>query len=132
PLCFLLFAIMEYGRTVMMMEVVNNAAREGARQASATATSYVPPATATANVTSTITNYLAGQNLNNINIQIFAADTYAHKIGPWTSSPFGHNIVVQIDADMPLLFPTGFLPSTGGSPSSLHIRAKAMMRSEAN
>jgi Flp pilus assembly protein TadG len=132
PLFLLMFALMEYGRVLMMMEVMNNAAREGARQAVTTATSYVPPATATATVTSTVTNYLAGQNLQNVNVQIFQADALGNNIGPWTSAPFGQNIVVQVDADMPLLLPFGFLPSTGSAPSSMHIRARAMMRGEAN
>ena len=133
PLCLLLFAIMEYGRVVMTYQILNNAAREGARQATAVATSYIPPATATANVTSTVNNFLAGQNLNNLNIQIYQADTSGNNIGPWTSAPFGQNIVVQIDADFPLLFPTfGMLPNNGGSPNSMHMRAKSMMRGEAN
>jgi Flp pilus assembly protein TadG len=132
PLLMLLFAIMEYGRVVMMLEILNNAAREGARQATVTATSYVPPATATATITTTVTNFLAGQNLENLNIQIFQADTTGNNIGPWTSAPFGQNIVVQIDADFPLLFPVGFLPNSGAAPSSIHLRAKSMMRGEAN
>ena len=45
-----MFAIFEYGRVVMMQQIMENASRAGAALAVVTATSYVPAATATANV----------------------------------------------------------------------------------
>jgi Flp pilus assembly protein TadG len=133
PCCLLMFAVFEYGRVVMMLQVLNNAAREGARQAVITPTSYIPPATATANVQATVSAFLANQDLKNVSTQIFQADASGNNIGPWTSAPFGHNIVVQIDADFPLVFPTfGFLPNNGAAPNSMHMTARAMMRGEAN
>ena len=49
-----MFAIFEYGRIVMMQQIVENASRAGARTAVMTATSYITPAVATANVDAVI------------------------------------------------------------------------------
>ena len=134
PVLFaLMFAIFEYGRYVQTRQIMDNAAREGARLAVVTPTTVTPPATATANVQATVTNYLAGQPLQNVNVQIYQADTNGNNIGPWTSAPFGQNIVVQLDADMVNIFPgTGYLPTSGAAANSTHITVKVMMRGEAN
>lgn len=133
-LCFtFMFAIFEYGRYVQARQVMENAARAGGRVAAITATSYIPAATATTNVTNTVTAALANEPLANVNITIYQADNNGNNIGAWTSTPFGRNIVVQVDGDLPLLFPTfGFLPSGGTAPNSIHITTKCMMRGEAN
>jgi hypothetical protein len=54
-----MFAIFEYGRYVMVRQVMENAARVGGRVAVVTPTSYVAPATATAQVNAAITQALA-------------------------------------------------------------------------
>jgi Flp pilus assembly protein TadG len=142
-LFIVLFAIFEYGRCVMMLQIVTNAAREGARQA-VISQNTVPPATATSNVTNTVNQFLANQPLTNVVTQVYWADTNGNNIGAWTDAPFGSNIVVQVDADLSILFPFlnfdsnflnlhfSFLPNTGAAPNSIHLRGKAMMRSEAN
>jgi Flp pilus assembly protein TadG len=128
-----MFAIFEFGRVVMMLQVMNNAGRMGARQAVVTATSYISPSTATSNITTTVQGALAGQNLQNLNIQLYQADSSGNNIGAWTSAPFGQNIIVQIDADFPLMLPTwGFIPHSGTYPNSIHLQTKCMMRGEAN
>jgi Flp pilus assembly protein TadG len=133
PCCLFMFAIMEYGRVVMVLQAMNNAARTGARQAVAMPTSYIGAGAATTDVIATINASLAGQNLQNVNIQLCEADSSGNNIGPWTSAPFGKNILVQIDADFPLVFPTfNLLPNNGAAPNSMHITVKAMMRGEAN
>jgi Flp pilus assembly protein TadG len=133
PCCLFMFGIMEYGRVVMVLEALNNAARTGARQAVAMQISTVGASAATTDVTNTINGVLAGQNLKNVNIQLYEADSGGNNTGPWTSAPFGRNIVVQIDADFPLVLPTfNLLPNNGGATNSMHIQVKAMMRSEAN
>jgi Flp pilus assembly protein TadG len=133
-LCFtFMFAIFEYGRYVQARQVMENAGRAGGRAAVVTATSYILPATATANVDAVITSALANTPLVNVVIQLYQADNAGNNIGAWTSTPFGRNIVVQIDADLPLIFPTfGFLQSNGGATNSIHITTKCMMRGEAN
>jgi Flp pilus assembly protein TadG len=135
--CFtFMFAIFEFGRVVMMYQVLTSAARTGLRQAVVTATSYVAPATADAQVRATITNALSGHQFANPTdpvVQIFQSDSSGNNIGQWTQTPFGNNIVVQIDADYSLLFPTfGFIPKTGAATNSVHLSVKCMMRSEAN
>jgi Flp pilus assembly protein TadG len=133
PCCLFIFAIMEYGRVVMVLQAMNNAARSGARQAVAMATSYISTGTATSDVQATINAALAGQNLKNITIQIYESDNNGNNIGAWTSAPFGQNIMVQIDADFPLALPTfNLLPNSGAAPNSMHITVRAMMRGEAN
>ena len=133
-LCFtFMFAIFEYGRYVQARQVMENAGRAGGRSAVVMATSYILPATATANVDAVITSALANEPLVNVVIQVFQADDVGNNIGAWTSTPFGRNIVVQIDGDLPLIFPTfGFLQATGGAANSIHITTKCMMRGEAN
>ena len=129
----MMFAIFEFGRVMMAVQVVNSAGRTAARQAVVTATSYIDPATATTTIQQVATNGLQGQLLTNVNIQIYQADSSGNNIGAWTSAPFGQDIVVQIDADLPLIFPTfGFLPSTGAATNSLHLTTRCMMRGEAN
>jgi Flp pilus assembly protein TadG len=133
PCCIFIFAVMEYGRVIMVLQAMNNAAREGARQAAAISVSTVTPGTATSTVTATINNFLANQNLNNVTITLYEADANGNQIGSWTSAGFGQNILVKIDADFPLVFPTfGLLPNSGAAPNSMHLTVKAMMRSEAN
>jgi Flp pilus assembly protein TadG len=132
--CFVfMFAIFEYGRYVWARQVMENAARTGARVAVVTATSYVTPATATANVNSAITQALANLPLQNVVYTEYQADANGNNIGAWTQTPFGNNIVVQIDADLQLVFPTyGFLPNNGAAANSIHITTTVMMRGEAN
>ena len=107
-----MFAIFEYGRVVMMQQIMQNAARAGARIAVVTPTSYTFAVRATADVTTVINNNLAGLPLKNVTITLYQADDSGNNIGAWTSTPFGKNIVVQIDADCPNLFPTGWRPES--------------------
>src|SRR5208282_941126 len=72
-----MFAIYEYGRFLMMRQLVENAAREGARQA-VTGTNTV----STAQIQNTVLQYLANQPLQNASgsalqasdIQVFQAN----------------------------------------------------------
>ena len=129
-----MFAIFEYGRVVMMQQIMENASRAGARAAVVTATSYITPAVATNNVTAVVNGQMASLKLTNVAITLFQADDFGNNIGPWTSTPFGKNIVVKIDADCVNLFPTwGFLPnSSSTTPNAVHLTATTMMRGEAN
>src|SRR5207249_4852090 len=64
----LLFAVFEYGRFVMLKQLLENAAREGARQA-VTGTSTLT----TSDIQATVTQYLAGQPLANVTTQVYLA-----------------------------------------------------------
>ncbi len=130
-----MFAIFEYGRYVMVRQVMENAARVGGRVAVVTPTSYVAPATATTQVTNAVTQALASIPLKGTPaVTIYQADSNGNNIGPWTQTPFGNNIVVQIDGDLPVMFPTfGFIPNNSPTvPNAIHITVKCMMRGEAN
>ncbi len=130
-----MFAIFEYGRYVMVRQVMENAARVGGRVAVVMPTSYVAPATATAQVNSAVTQALASIPLAGTpTVTIFQADTSGNNVGAWTQTPFGRNIVVQIDGDLPVMFPTfGFIPRSSTTVSNaIHITVKCMMRGEAN
>jgi Flp pilus assembly protein TadG len=122
-MCLLLFfAIFEFGRFFMIWELMNNAAREGTRQAAVNTGSL-----ATSDIQQTVTNYLAGQQLNNLNIQVYEADATGNSIGNWNDAAFGEGIAVQIDGDyVPLLPASGILPKT------IHISVKSLTQSEAN
>jgi Flp pilus assembly protein TadG len=130
-----MFAIFEYGRYVMVRQVMENAARVGGRTAVVMPTSYVAPATATAQVDAAINQALASIPLSGTpTITLFQADNSGNNIGAWTATPFGRNIVVQIDGDLQVMFPTfGFLPMSSTTvPNAIHITVKCMMRGEAN
>jgi hypothetical protein len=62
----------------------------------------------------------------------YQSDSSGNSTGTWTATPFGNNLVVQVDADLPLLFPSFHFINPGSTPGSIHITVKAMMRSEAN
>ena len=130
-----MFAIFEYGRYVMVRQVMENAARVGARMSVVMPTSYVSAAVATQQVNDAITHALASIPLSGTpTVTMFQADNSGNNIGPWTQTPFGRNIVVQIDGDLPVMFPTfGFIPNNSTTvPNAIHITVKVMMRGEAN
>jgi Flp pilus assembly protein TadG len=123
----ILLAVFEYGRLIMIKQIVDNAAREGARFA-VVSTNTNPPTTQ-AQIVSTVSGFLVNQPLANLNIQVYEADpTTGNNIGPWSSAPFGEDIAVQIDADYQPMLPATF----GILPTSLHVLTKSVMRSEAN
>ena len=118
-----LLAIFEYGRFVMIKQLVENSAREGARQAVAS-----PGSVTTAQVQTTVQNALAGQTLQNLNIQVYLADTSTGaSLGDWTTASFGQGIAVKVTATFYPMLPTlGFLPN------GVNLKATCIMRSEAN
>ena len=80
----------------------------------------------TAQVQSYVTAYLAGQAVSNVNVQVYQADmTTGANIGAWTSAAFGSDIAVQVDLDFNAISPAVMA-------GALHMKAKSMMRSEAN
>lgn len=127
-----LFAIFEYGRYVMIRHVVDNAAREGARQA-VTANTWDTNSqyyATTADIQHTVMAALGGLDTA-LTLsgppQVYLADAAGNNIGPWYNAQVGQNIAVEIDATYTPMMPTfGFLPS------SVPVFAKALMRSEAN
>ena len=124
PVCFLLvLGLFDFCRLLMVREVIDNAAREGAR--------YATVSTATVNsaaVQSLVQNYLAGQLPSSATIQVYLVDpATGANLGDWTTAQLGQAIAVQIQANYtPMLSKFSFLPVT------VPLTATAIMRSEAN
>jgi Flp pilus assembly protein TadG len=127
------FAIFDYGRYFLLSQLVNNAAREGARLAVATTNTQNTTAIQTA-----VVQYLAGQALKDSSGNAFSAsDVIVMQVNPatglaatdsnWYDAPFGAAIMVQVNAKFTSLFPSfGFLPTT------VNLRGTSVMLSEAN
>ena len=126
-LVIVLLGIFEYGRLMMTKQLMDNAAREGARMAIVNASSS--STVTTAQIQTAVTNYLAGQVGTGLAIQVFQADatTGSNISTSWNTAPFGSNIAVQVDLNFVPIFPI-----FGGLPGSIHLTAKSMMRSESN
>jgi Flp pilus assembly protein TadG len=128
----MIFAVFEYGRYLMISDLVNNAVREGARQAVVTTNTQN-----TANIQNTVIYYLGGQSLVNSqgvglqasDVQVFQANANGTPIANmnWYDAPFGTTIGVQVTVTYQPILPTlGFLPKT------FQLQSTAMMTSEAN
>jgi Flp pilus assembly protein TadG len=119
-----LFGIFEYARYIMTRELVENAAREGARFAVVHTYDM-----ATTDVQNQVKSRLAGldQSLGNFSIQVYASDGSGTNVGAWTDAGFDQYIAVQIDGDYKPVLPTFLF-----MPSVLHVQTKALMYSEAN
>jgi Flp pilus assembly protein TadG len=119
-----LFAIFEYGRIIMLQQMVIDATREGARYAVANTNTQPTP-----NLQTYVTNYLAGQPLTITSFNAFQANpnsNYAN-VGPWQNTPFGQPIVVQLQASYKPIFPSfKFLPNP------VILNAESTMCSEGN
>ncbi len=126
-LLLVILGVFEYGHIIMIKQLMDNAAREGARMA--VVSTQTNPATTTAQIQSAVSGYLAGQPVQNLAINVFEANpTTNANIGPWTAAPFGVDIAVTVDADYQPMIPTSF----GILPNPLHFTARSVMRSEAN
>jgi len=117
----LTFGIFEYGRILMIRQLLQNAAREGGRQAMVGTSSK-----STATIQTVVTNFLVGAPATNVNIQVYATDSNGNNAGAWTGATFGNGIAVQVNADVQALLPTlGLLSNT------LHLQVKSIVSSEA-
>ena len=127
-------AIYDYGRYFMLSQLVNNAAREGARQAVANTNTQN-----TAMIQNTVVQYLASQNFTDSSGKaVSASDVTVVQVNPatgaatspdsnWYDAAFGSSIMVQVKAKFTPLFPTfGFLPSP------VILQGTSVMSSEAN
>jgi Flp pilus assembly protein TadG len=129
-----MFAIYDYGRYLMLSQLANNAAREGARFAVANTSSATQ-----ANIQNTVMQYFAGEQLLNssgkplkaTDILVYQANSTtgaaATPDSVWSDAAFGSSIMVRIN----LLYKP-MLPTFGFLPSSFPVQASAMMSSEAN
>jgi Flp pilus assembly protein TadG len=130
-LIILLLAIMEYGRFIMIKQVVDNATREGAHLTlsadGSDATNYSYQTTSS--IQAAVTNAMGGldNSLTSLSINPYLADSSGNNIGSWTNAQDGQNIAVEVTATYTPIFPSlGFLPSM------ITVYSKCVMRSEGN
>jgi Flp pilus assembly protein TadG len=132
PIVFLfIFGIFEYGRYVMTLQVMTNAAREGAHYA----LTHTQPVTiggttfgnTTSDVTTIINKSLAGRSLVSQNVQIYSSDSIGTNIGTWTDTQVGQCVCVRITGNFRVL-----LASLLGLPVNIPVVAQSVMRSESN
>jgi Flp pilus assembly protein TadG len=126
-----LFGIMEYGRYVMTLQMMTNAAREGAHYA----LTHTQPVTiagttygnATSDVTNIINKALVGQSLVSQSVQIYASDSLGNNIGLWTDTQIGQCVCVRITGNYRVL-----IASMLYLPANIPVVAQCVMRSESN
>jgi Flp pilus assembly protein TadG len=118
-----IFAIFEFGRILMERHLVDNAAREGARQAIMNTGTLT-----TSDIQTTVTNYLAGQQFQSVTINVYQADpATGNNIGAWNNATYGNSVAVDVSA----VYKT-MLPGLGWLPNTVTIRGKSVMRCESN
>ena len=127
----LLMGILEYGRFLFTLQLVNNAAREGARYAAVNITTDT-----TAGVQTYVDNYLAGQGASqyvgyspSTNITVYTADpiTGLNTGTSWQSATWGNGIGVTITGTYQPIIP-GFLKLS----SSMTLTGTCIVTVEAN
>jgi Flp pilus assembly protein TadG len=126
-----LLGILEYGRYVMTLQVLTNAAREGAHYA----LSHTEPVTlqgttygnATTDVTTIVNNACAGQKLTGQTIEVYQSDVLGNNQGTWIDASAGESICVKISGTYTFL-----IPKMLRLPNSCTVTAQAVMRSEGN
>ena len=121
----LIFGVVEFGRILMVKQVMDNAAREGARYAVVHTNNL-----ATSDIQNYVTTKLAGQTaqLTGLTISVYECDpNTGANLGAWTNAAFGNGIAVQISGQFnPLWRRLFFLPA------SMTFTSTAVMYSEAN
>jgi Flp pilus assembly protein TadG len=129
-ICLLfILGIMEYGRLMMTKQILDNAAREGARYAVVSTSSVT-----TAQIQNVVDTSMAGQGAQladynkTSSITVFKADpATGANIGSWSDTRFGEAIAVQITGTyQPVLPIFVFLPG------NITLQGSCVMRSEAN
>jgi Flp pilus assembly protein TadG len=121
----ILMGVVEYCRFVFFLQLSENAAREGVRYAIVNTTD----SSLAADTTTVVQQYMnnMGKNMQNFTIQVYGLDGSGNTISPVQNTPFGSNIVVQIDYDYATMSPSlMFLNKT------VHVTTRAYMCSEAN
>jgi Flp pilus assembly protein TadG len=126
-----LFGILEYGRYILMMQVLTNAAREGAHYA-LTHTNPITIAGVTAgnansDVTAVINKALAGQSLSGQTVSFYTSDTLGNNLGTWTNAQSGQSICVRITGNYPVI-----IANILRLPATIPVVAQCVMRSESN
>jgi Flp pilus assembly protein TadG len=123
PIFFMfLLGLFEFARVAMLQQLMDSAAREGARLAIVSTQTMT-----TTQIQTTVTNCLAGQ-LKSPTIQVYKADpTTGANIDVWTNAQIGDCIAVEISGNyLPIV------PKMSMVTNPLPLHAKAMRYCEAN
>ena len=127
PLFMFLFGIYEYARYVFTLQVLENAAREGARYA--VVNTY--DSDVEADTIAKVKAYMAGVDVaamgNTTTITVYAAGADGGEVGGPRDAEFGTNIGVRITG----AYDT-FLPNLLLMPGTINMDVRALMNSEAN
>lgn len=126
-----LFGIMEYGRYVLSLQVVTNAAREGCRYA----VTHTQPVTlsgsttgnATSDVTNMVTNFLVGQQLSGQTVTVYQSDSQGNNLGAWNGATPGQYVCVRVSGNFQIT-----VPKLLYFPSSVSMQASTVMFCEGN
>lgn len=125
----MLLGAFEYCRFIFLLQVAENAAREGARFAVA----RTGDGTTLANVQTYVNTQMAGRQIElgpGYQVEVFNADPLTGNPIPltnWNDAPFGGAILVRVSGT--------YTPMSAGFlrlPATINVRATAMMSSEAN
>lgn len=122
-----LFGIFEYARFVFFMQVVSNAAREGARYAVV----HTGDGTTATDIIAQVNDKMAGRQneLTGYTVTVNNVDpaTGTIKSTSWDNSALGEAIAVRVQGDYKPI-----LPSFLGLPATITIDMTSMMASETN
>jgi Flp pilus assembly protein TadG len=120
------FGILEYSRFLMVRNMIDHAAREGARFAVV----RTDEDTTTQDIVDYVNDRLRGlgNQVQDMDVQVYEASPIdGSNAGSWRDAAFGESIAVQVTGD--------YLPITGSLvllPDVIPMQALAMMRSETN
>jgi Flp pilus assembly protein TadG len=120
-----LFGVLEYCRVMFVKELVDNAAREGARYAVAHTTS----ATVEADTKAEVKKRFVGMesSLAKLKIEVYQADAKGAKIGNASDARFGQYIAVEVTGEYSPILPAFLLMN-----NKIDLGGKSLMCSEAN
>ena len=120
----LLFGILEYCLVIYSYNVVENAAREGARYGVVNVTDT----TMVGDTKAVVQNFMGGLDtkLANYSCNVYLADANGNNIGNATTAQFGQFVCVEVSVD--------YVPITPGLIylNTITLRSKSSMGSEAN
>jgi Flp pilus assembly protein TadG len=124
-LTMFVFGLFEYGWFLMNYNLVNNAAREGCRYALVNNTS----STISSDVTTVVTNYMAGQSSNFTSITVTVSGTHnGSAVTDVTTLVAGDFIIVKVSATYKFLniIPIFKLPTTMTLTSSVTMTCEGV------
>jgi Flp pilus assembly protein TadG len=120
-----LFGILEYCRYTYLRQIMQNAAREGARFAAVNSNDLSLVSDTQATVQTRLAN--STSSMKNFTFQVYQADSSGNNVGAAASTPLGQRMAVQLDCDFTPILPTFLFMG-----ANLHVTTKAFMTSEAN